>query len=57
MAKNNPNVREILKNKTKSAVKDWARKNGWKIRDTGKEVWIGDAKCTFDSNDKLLMVE
>lgn len=50
-------VRELLKQKTKSDVKNWARKNGHKIRDTGKEVWIDDAKCTFDNKDNLQMVE
>jgi branched-subunit amino acid aminotransferase/4-amino-4-deoxychorismate lyase len=50
-------VREILKSKTRDKVIALARKNGWEVRESGRVVWIDDAKCTFDAKNKLLMVE
>lgn len=55
--KKSPNTRELMKLKTKARIVAWAQSNGWKIRGTGRVIFIGDAKCTFDDRDNLLMVE
>lgn len=59
MARTNksPNTKDLLGLKTKWKIINYADREGWKVVDRGRIVYIGNAKCTFDSAGKLLMVE
>jgi hypothetical protein len=52
-----PPSRELLKLKTRTKIMNYAAKNGWRIEEKGPVVFVGSAKCTFNSGGKLLMVE
>lgn len=59
MAKTNksPSARQLIKLGTRTKILNYAAKEGWDIRERQNVVWIGNAKCTFNSGGKLLMVE
>lgn len=52
-----PSNRDLLKYKNRRDLEEWAVNNNWPITKENNVTWVGNTKCTFDKNDKLLMVE
>ncbi len=52
-----PPTRELLKLGTKTKIVNYAVKNGWSTEERGSVIFVGAAKCTFNSSGKLLMIE
>lgn len=52
-----PSSRQLIKLETKTKILNYAAKEGWKITERGNVVHVGNAKCTFNSAGRLLMVE
>jgi hypothetical protein len=55
--KKSPNTKELLKLRTKAKIINYGKRGGWTVTESGNTVWVGNAKCTFNSVGRLLIVE